>query len=875
MRPITQNYDSLKRSVLNITTFKGVDMTNSSPNVDDARSPHAPNMIRDVPGKVRKRMGYKKTDRYYEEKEKLDEEGNPVLDGEGNAVKEQTGLCIYGVFVLDYSKDKERKRVQVVHAGNKLFRKATQKELDGEFEEGEEKPELLGDKVVLYEGINEARSKAWQIDEKLYMLDGLAMLMYDGEKVKRVDSADVAYIPTRLINKDPAGGGVEFEPFNLLQSRFKERFVVTQETASATVFSLSTTYLDHTEITVEVLKSNGSWADCTEVTEFGSGANEYKVDRKEGVVSFKSALWDQTKADNIKITLKKTAAIVEEYEQTISATTELEYALDKTWLSDTLIEARKLGQDEDGDWDWVDLTYGVDYKVDADKGKVTFTTAPGESPATGRDNIEITAAKQRGETEDFTDEFLGDGTTKTFQLSKSQLYDPHKTVVRVMNSSGVWKQLKYTKNTNPSSSYFKVDRAAGQVTLGTAPVEWTQARIEKYGVEKNVEIKAYTMTELYSDQINKCTSAVLYGAGVEADRLFVTGNSDYPSTDWYSQINDPTYFGDLWYAKLGQDNSKIVGYSVVGNYLATHKDKAEDGRNIFLRNGTLTDGKATFPIVGTLQGEGAIAPHAFGYLSTEPLFLTRMGIYAITAADLTGEKYAQNRSFYINGALCEEKNLKDAYGFVYKDYYLLCLNKKVYILDGLQKAYEKNAPYSTHQYECYFWDSIDAHVMFESEEGALCFGTPGGYMMEFYDEPLSQQSYSDETETGKEPIRAHWDLADVGGKLFFKNKTFRRIYVMLAAAIATGVKVLAQKRGIWQEVYDAKARARYLDFSYIDFSKFVFSSDTTPRTVGGKFKIMKVDKARFRLLNYELDEPFGIYSVAIEYTENANYKGEW
>ena len=82
MRPITQNYDSLKRSVLNITTFKGVDMTNSSPNVDDARSPHAPNMIRDVPGKVRKRMGYKKTDRYYEEKEGLDEEGNPVLDGD-------------------------------------------------------------------------------------------------------------------------------------------------------------------------------------------------------------------------------------------------------------------------------------------------------------------------------------------------------------------------------------------------------------------------------------------------------------------------------------------------------------------------------------------------------------------------------------------------------------------------------------------------------------------------------------------------------------------------------------------------------------------------------------------------------------------------
>ena len=35
----------------------------------------------------------------------------------------------------------------------------------------------------------------------------------------------------------------------------------------------------------------------------------------------------------------------------------------------------------------------------------------------------------------------------------------------------------------------------------------------------------------------------------------------------------------------------------------------------------------------------------------------------------------------------------------------------------------------------------------------------------------------------------------------------------------------------------------------------------------------KVDKARFRLENNELGEPFGIYNVALEYTENGNYKG--
>ena len=50
--------------MLNIEEFKGVDLYNSPSNVDDSRSPDAPNMVRDVPGKVRKRMGYEKIDQY-------------------------------------------------------------------------------------------------------------------------------------------------------------------------------------------------------------------------------------------------------------------------------------------------------------------------------------------------------------------------------------------------------------------------------------------------------------------------------------------------------------------------------------------------------------------------------------------------------------------------------------------------------------------------------------------------------------------------------------------------------------------------------------------------------------------------------------------
>ena len=48
------------RNVVKIETFKGVDLNSSPSNVEITRSPNAPNMMRDVPGKVRKRQGYER-----------------------------------------------------------------------------------------------------------------------------------------------------------------------------------------------------------------------------------------------------------------------------------------------------------------------------------------------------------------------------------------------------------------------------------------------------------------------------------------------------------------------------------------------------------------------------------------------------------------------------------------------------------------------------------------------------------------------------------------------------------------------------------------------------------------------------------------------
>lgn len=605
------------RSILVIDEFHGVDFTNSPTNVDNKKSPNAPNMIRDVPGKVRKSMGWHTVKQYADR-----------INGVHFRREDAEGL---------------------VHSGTKLYK---------------------GDDEV-YSEANDERSQSWQFGESLFIVDGKALLTYDGADVK--PASEGAKIPILTIAKSPTGGGTPFEDLNLIQPAFIELFAGTE---TDKVYSMTFSGLDSV-VLVEKLQSNGTW--------------------------------------------------------------------------ETLSE-------------------GTDYTADLAAGKVTFTTAPGKSPVTGEDNIRITASR---------------------------------------------------------------------VVAG------------------------------YADRINKCRFGTLFGVNGAADRLFLSGNPDFVNYDWHSGQNDPTYWPDTGYSVIGTEKSAIVGYSIINDRLATHKDDQADGRNVVIRQGDLVDSEAVFPVVNTLQGQGAVATYSFAYLVNEPLFLTKLGVYAITAQDITGEKYAQNRSFFVNGKLLEEENLQESFAFVYKDLYWLCINGVAYILDGLQPLQtDRSIPYSNRQYAAFYRTNVPARVMWE-RNGQLFFGSSDGRICQFYDDPASQLSYNDDGQ----PIYCCWETPDFSGKLFYKNKTFRFLAVRLAAAIATSVKLYGRRRGIWTFIKEDDTRARYFNWQYLDWSKFSWSNDETPQVITTKVRIKKVDKSRFRIENDALNEPFGINDVAIEYVENGNFKG--
>lgn len=503
---------------------------------------------------------------------------------------------------------------------------------------------------------------------------------------------------------------------------------------------------------------------------------------------------------------------------------------------------------------------GNEIEVLGTNGYIPLVTI-GKSPNGGGTSYEPINMLQPGFYEQFTVDSDSASATR-FYLSFNNL-DYTTIEAWVLNDSGTW--VKKTEGT-----HFTVNRTYGYIDFDDAP------GVTPITGEDNVRVLAYKTIPGYRDRVTKCTIGTLYGINGAMDRLFLSGNPAYPNWDFFSQQNDPTYFPDTGYSVIGNSSSAIVGYAIVNSYLATFKNKIDNTPAVFIRQGELMENAITgvsepvFRLTNTLLGDGIISPYAFGNMPTEPLFLTRLGVYAITPQDITGEKYSQKRSFYLDGQLTKEKNLQKAKAVIFKDQYVLAVNEKLYILDGLQATRtDRSEPYSTRQYAGFFCTHVPAYTIWVDED-ALWIGTEDGYICRFDTDIDELESFND---NGRK-IYCCWETPDLDGALFYKNKYFKYFAVRLKSAVRTGIKLYVRRFGLWDFITEDKVKAISFDFEHVDFERFSFSTDRTDKVIRAKIRARRVDKARFRIENDTLNEPLGLINLALEYTETGNYK-EW
>jgi hypothetical protein len=446
------------------------------------------------------------------------------------------------------------------------------------------------------------------------------------------------------------------------------------------------------------------------------------------------------------------------------------------------------------------------------------------------------------------------GTTATvYQLTATNI-DAAAVTVKKLNANGTFTDWVETTN-------FTVNRTLGQVTFSAAP------GVTPITGEDNVYITYAKTVTGYADRINKCDVSIIYGMNGARDRLFVSGNPGLPNYDYYSQMNDPTYFGDTNYAVIGQDSSRIMNYSIVSDFLVTHKDNAENDDNTNLRKGQLVDGKVVFLSQGSYQTSGALSKYSFANLENEPLYVTsEKNISAVTPSTVLGERYSQERSYYITRVLEKEPDIENSFGFAFDKFYFLACSNTIYVLDSLQYSVAANRPLSLRQYECYYFPNISARILWE-EDGQLHFGTADGKIKKFVPRLANDEGQA---------ISAWWDTPYLDGGSFADKKSFVYVAVRLAVALLTGVRISAFVGGKWTVLKDYTGEANFFSISNSTFSfsnsKLSFRTDTSPKTLGSKIKEKNHDKIQFRFENSRLGDTFGLYKILIEFTEGNKYR---
>ena len=402
--------------------------------------------------------------------------------------------------------------------------------------------------------------------------------------------------------------------------------------------------------------------------------------------------------------------------------------------------------------------------------------------------------------------------------------------------------------------------AAGTVTFDTAP------DAPATGAADNVTITFTKTVAGYAERIGKCRTAVVWGVGGASDRIVATGNPDYPNQDFICDYADGSYWPDTGYAVVGTEETAILGYRRLGEYLAVVKEDNGQDSTVFLRSGTLdSDGDAMFPTKPCLAGAGAVTRFGFGNIGDEQLILTGRGVYALTTNSLTAERIAQNRSYRIDPKLLSE-DLTEAVSCSYEGAYLIFVGGRVYGLDGRQPRSYQSRNDTIFVYECFYWENIPARcVLRRMADGreSLYFGTDDGRICRFNTDIDGMARYNDDGAA----IEAVWSTRsdDDGDPMVLKTMLKKGNAVTIKPYTRSSAKILFRTDRdavAWQAT---KGEMDILDWEDIDFARFTFNANDGPSEIPFRRKVKKYKRLQILIKNDAVNEGFGVYAIVKHY----------
>lgn len=417
-----------------------------------------------------------------------------------------------------------------------------------------------------------------------------------------------------------------------------------------------------------------------------------------------------------------------------------------------------------------------------------------------------------------------------------------------------WNVFKH--DTYAGYETFIVNRTHGLIGLGS--IVW-----ESESGADNVEITVEVVTEDEKEldgveALNKCDTFSIF-----EERVWLTGNPDKKAFDWHSDADDPTYFPDTGYTRVGAAGTEILGYLQVGTAQAIVKAEGSQDASVYLRTaGTIQD-IAAFPIKQGVAGQGAIAKRAFANILDDPMYLTRNGVFAVTSNLVTEQRTLANRSRFLDPQLTRKQNLSEAVACSWNSMYLLSMGDgDVYLMDGKQdKVYLENSLTGTgYNYEAYHWTNVPAKVWLP-EGHELYFGTEDGRVCKFNTDIEGVAKYNDD---GAAIHAARATRVEFCGD-FLRYKTMVKK--------GSGLLMQPYSRGS-VKVYVRTDRTKAQDFFKAALDDDDWAEVIRPEDFGAweeawvvpfKKKVKKWKWIQIIVENNEINEGFGVYGMIIRH----------
>ena len=349
------------------------------------------------------------------------------------------------------------------------------------------------------------------------------------------------------------------------------------------------------------------------------------------------------------------------------------------------------------------------------------------------------------------------------------------------------------------------------------------------------------------------------------------------------------YVPDDSFAVIG--SQPIVGYLRLSDgTLAILKGLSDTDCSIYYRTSNAQGRWDIFPLLSGTKNVGCLNPYCCVNVQNNAMFLGELGVFqAVTGeASSTLERYADNKSYYINKKLLSEANLDKSKAISIGPLYYLFVNNKLYICDTSKITQPKNSNINQYQWwPCELNINVTAVTRWNNK---LIIGDSEGYIKMFGDDYIDELKLEN-----NEPVTKNvycyfetipFDFTTSSALRSTKAKTTRAFTLNYIAPETTkfefGYKTIDEEKVESEEIYkvvDELFNNNLSDYVYLPYgTKLQFDTECNYTSTGdgytGFLYGSQTDEVKTYLGFYIKNGVITFGTFAVDVTDPTDYKVE-